>query len=220
MIRPRPERARSLLVAALVCGLALAPLVALAGLPSRKLGIWIHGDELRASFSFRDVFSSEVQDKLDSGLPTKVMLQINVERHGEPDPVAYWARSTDIVYDLLEERYLVTVEDRRGRRRARASTMQEAMNLAAVLWHEPVADLEGMPAGRYRLHVLAEVNPVSKAMVRNIRRWLARPRAVQRDAEVQGNFFGSFVGIFVDRRIGQADRQVAFVSQWFEVGER
>ena len=51
----------------------------------------------------------------------------------------------------------------------------------------------------------------------NIRRWLSRPSGGQ-GSEARSNFFGSFVGIFVDRRIGEADKSVAFVSQWFQVG--
>jgi hypothetical protein len=133
-------------------------------------------------------------------------------------PVAFWARTTSIVYDLWEEVFIVTDEDNRGRRKAKAKSVAEAINLAGVLWHSPVANIRGMAPGKYRLHVNVEVNPVSKKMVENIRRWLSRPSAGAGGSEARSNFFGSFVGIFVDRRIGKADYGLSVYSQHFLLG--
>lgn len=185
--------------------------------PARRLGMSIAGRSLLATFGYRDVFSRSIADKLTSGLPTRVVVQINLEREGSGVPVAYWVRTADIVYDLWEEVYVVTVEDEEGRRRARVATAEAAMDLAGALRRANVANLGALPAGIYRLRVLVEVNPVSREMVENIRRWLTRPPAGRSGTAGQTNFFGSFVGIFVDRRIGQADRIVSFVSQWLRL---
>jgi hypothetical protein len=185
----------------------------------RKLGVTQTGQHLAVSFSYRDAFTSKIKEKLKSGLPTRVMLQINLEREGTAKPVAFWFRSATIVYDLWEEVFIVTVEDVRGRRHAKAKTASEAINLAGSLASARVASIASQPPGSYRLRVLVEVNPVSKELVDDIRRWLARPPASTTGVDAQSNFFGSFVGIFVDRRIGQADHTVAFVSQWFKLGE-
>ncbi len=187
--------------------------------PRRQLGVSISGKDLLASFTFRDAFTPAIKEKLTSGLPTRVVLQINLERQGQKKPLTYWVRSATIVYDLWEEVFIVTVEDDRGRRRAKANSPEKAIELAGTLVRTRVSRLVGQLPGVYRFRALIEVNPVSKEMVENIRRWLARPSAGKSGVDTQSNFFGSFVGIFVDRRIGQADHVITFVSQWFRLGE-
>jgi hypothetical protein len=208
-----PRRAWPLL---LLTAALLAATVASAGSLRRRIGLDVGGDAIRASFSYRDVFTKQVRKKLESGLPVRVVVQLALERKGKDRPYSYWARSVEIVYDLWEENYVLTMEDDRGRRRTRVATMEEAINLAGVLWRVRAAQMATLKPGTYRFRVLAEVNPVSKEMVENIRRWLSRPSGGQ-GSEARSNFFGSFVGIFVDRRIGEADKSVAFVSQWFQV---
>ncbi len=185
----------------------------------RKLGVALTGNDILASFSFGDAFTKDIREKLTSGLPTRIVLQINLEKQGSDKPVTFWAWSATIVYDLWEEVFVVTVEDDRGRRHARASTAKQAMDLAGRLTRQRVANIADLLPGVYRLRTLIEVNPVSTQMVEDIRRWLARPPTGKGDVQGQSNFFGSFVGIFVDRRIGQADHSVTFVSQWFRLGE-
>jgi len=203
----------------LLTAAVLVSALALAGPPRRRIGMSTVGDTIRASFSYRDVFTKKVRKKLDSGLPVRVVVQLALERKGKDKPYSYWARSVEIVYDLWEEDYVLTMEDDRGRRRTRVATAEEAINLAGVLWRVRAARTARLKPGTYRFRVLAEVNPVSKEMVDNIRRWLSRPSGGQ-GSEARSNFFGSFVGIFVDRRIGEADRSAAFVSQWFQVGSQ
>lgn len=187
-------------------------------IPTRNIGIHASTNQLEATFSYQDAFNAEFRKKLRSGLPTRIVVQINLEKKGKSKPLNYWVQSTSIVYDLWEELFIVTVEDNRGRRRAKVKTVDNAEKLAGALVRQKVAHIDREMNGTYRFRVLIETNPVSKEMVENIRRWLAKPPAGKSGSLTQTNFFGSFVGIFVDRRIGQADRSVAFVSQWFKLG--
>ena len=185
--------------------------------PYRRLGI--HEDQklLYVSFTMRDLFLKSVQDKLRCGLPTRVLLQAKLEKRGDKEPLAYTARTVEIVYDLWDEVFVVTTEDAFGRHQTRVKTEKEVLEAALVLNHEPFFSTAELAKGMYRLHVVAEVNPVSKEMIEEIRQWLAYPRAT-RHGESRTNFFGSFVGVFVDRKIGKADHSVGFVSQWFAAG--
>jgi hypothetical protein len=212
--------AGALLLAAIV---ALFPLAAAGAPPVRQVGVSTAAGQVRITSGLRDVFVAGVRDKMRSGLPTRVLIQVTLERQGRKKALTYWARNVEVTYDLWEENYSIVIEDDRGRRRARVATHEEAIGIAATLWRVPVAGVAGLAPGLYRLRVLAETNPVSKEMVENIRRWLARSSTGgggSASAESRTNFFGSFVGVFVDRRIGEADKSVAFVSQWFELGER
>ena len=186
-------------------------------IPTRNIGIQSSSNQLATTFSFQDAFNAEFRKKLRSGLPTRIVVQVNLEKKGKSKPIDYWVQSTSIVYDLWEEVFILTVEDDRGRRRAKVKTVEKAEALAGALVRQNVASIDPEMSGTYRFRVLIETNPVSKEMVDNIRRWLAKPSAGKSGSLTQTNFFGSFVGIFVDRRIGEADRSVAFVSQWFQL---
>jgi hypothetical protein len=206
-----------LVVSALI--LPICPLEAQAAdpVPERSLNVTVHNGKLLVTSDFTDVFSRKIQSKLSSGLPTRVVLQLELmNRAGKA--VAAWARSTEIVYDLWEEHYQVTVEDDQGRRRATMGKVGEVMATAGRLLRDPVAYVIDLPPGEYGLRMAVEVNPVSQGMVKNIRRWLARPAAGKAGGGSQTNLFGSFVGTFVDRHIGEADHSVEFVSQWFRLG--
>jgi hypothetical protein len=185
--------------------------------PKRNVGISVSDDDLLTSFSYRDAFTKKITENLQSGLPTRLVIQISLEKKGKKKPVSYWARTVSVVYDLWAEVYIITVEDNRGRRRAKVSTVDEVIDLAGKVSRCQIADVSGLAPGPYRLRTLIEVNPVSKEMIENIRRWLAQKP--EGSSTGNANFFGSFVGIFVDRQIGKADYTSAFISQDFPIGE-
>ena len=185
--------------------------------PGRQVGLAMSGSVLTTTFNFKDAFTASVREKLRSGLSTRIVLQVGLEHLGKS--MASWVRVIDIVYDLWAERFVVTISEGGERRQVSAESLHEAIELAGTVKKARLADTKGFPHGVYRLNVLVEVNPVSKEMVEEIQRWLARPPARKRGIESRTNFFGSFVGIFVDRRIGKADKSVTFTSQWFRLGK-
>jgi hypothetical protein len=200
------------------CALSLAAGAALGQKPVlRRMGIHVLGNQLTATFNYQDVFKKAIREKLKSGLPIRIVAQVFLEYQGKP--VAFWSRSTAIVYDLWEEAFIVTDEDSRGKRKAKVKSAAEAIGLASIMWRSPVADIRGLAPGVYRLNVNVEVNPVSKEMVEKIRGWLAQPAGGRNGVDAQTNFFGSFVSIFVDRHIGQADSSLSVFSQQFGLGK-
>ena len=77
----------------------------------------------------------------------------------------------------------------------------------------PVAPLSSVDVGPYSFagFVIA-VNPVSEEILAEVRRWLTRPHG---GAQLAGDssFFGSFVSVFVNPRVSDADRVLRFRSQ-------
>ena len=69
------------------------------------------------------------------------------------------------------------------------------------------------PKASHFVGLLVEVNPLSKATLERIRRWVALPRGAG-DVSPGDSLFGSFVGLFVTR-VPAADRTVTFRSQNF-----
>jgi hypothetical protein len=214
----RERHMRALHIAVLTMALVLSPLLAATdGSAVRRVGVSTADRYLRITFGFRDAFTPAVIKKLSSGLTTNVLIQLRLERQGEPVPVAYFARTVEVTYDLWEEKFIVTREDASGRRRAGVTTRKRAIELAGVLFNAPLIDLGGIPADMYRVRARIETNPVSKEMVDKIRHWLAKSQASKGGAPAPSNYFGSFVGALVDRRISRADHQINFVSQWFRL---
>jgi len=221
----RGRRRKGWTVAAALAALVLcaAPGIGAQGgggaVSTRRVGLLVSGDVLQATFGYRDAFSPAVRKKMTSGLPTRLLIHVAVEPEKGGEPAAYWARSVEVVYDLWEENFAVTLADSQSKRHTRVASLEQAVDAAGVLWRAPIADAGDFQPGLYRLRVLAEVNPVSEEMVRNIQRWIARPKGGRNESEARSNFFGAFVGHFVDRSIGQAERVVGFVSQWFKLGQ-
>ena len=184
-------------------------------LPTRRVGISSINDALLVSFSYRDAFTEKVKKKLTSGLTTSVVVQLTLEKKGDKNPMAFWARTVEVTYDLWEEKFFVVREDDTGRRRAKVSSKKDAIDLAGILHQVALGPLSDTNSGMYRIHVKVETNPVSKEMLETIRTWLARSRAKKSGSIASSNYFGSFVGALVDRRISQAEHTIEFVSQWF-----
>lgn len=222
-MRARRRTWKGWVIAAALALLCAAPGVEAQGaggdVKTRRVGLLVSGGVLQTTFGFRDAFTPAVRKKMTSGLPTRLLVHVAVESEKGGAPAAYWARSEEIVYDLWEENFSVALADAQGKRHKRVPSLDQAVDAAGVLWRAPVADTGKIEPGLYRLRVLAEVNPVSEEMVRNIQRWLSRPKGGRGESEARSNFFGAFVGHFVDRSIGQAERVVGFVSQWFKLGQ-
>jgi hypothetical protein len=95
------------------------------------------------------------------------------------------------------------------------ATRSEVLDRCLVMRGIPIGDPADYPHNS-RMYVasLIQLNPLSNSTVARIRRWLARPRG---DYNVEGkSFFGSFVSLFVNDRIGSAERVLRLRSQDFE----
>jgi hypothetical protein len=77
-----------------------------------------------------------------------------------------------------------------------------------------VARLAALPVGQeFMLAMQAELNPVSKETLAEVRRWLSQGTGGGLDRG--GAFFGSFVSVFVNPKIPEADRVLRVRSQPF-----
>ncbi|MFW6067792.1 MAG: hypothetical protein ACOC97_05585 [Myxococcota bacterium] len=181
--------------------------------PPRKLGIRWQGLVPHLSFSARDVASSGVRKKLQSGLPQTLVMRVYAFREGGR-PVAVTARSCRIVYDLWEEVYRVEAQTPHDDRSSLVRSIDEVLDRCVVARQLPVGvddDWEGRSDQNVYFAVLVEFNPMSQHTVERIRRWLARPAG---GGGFEGEaFFGSFVSLFVNRRLGDAERAIRFRSQ-------
>lgn len=194
------------LVAALAVSVALADAV-----PVRTFGVHWRGRTPAVSFSASDLLGAEGARKLQSGLPQRIVMRLYAYGAGDR-PVAVVARSCRVVYDLWDEAYRVEVQSTTGQGSftARSLADVEARCLVAnALALGTDADWAQVSGEAYFAAVF-EFNPMSDASVERIRRWLSRPASGRVESEA---FFGSFVSVFVNHRVGGAERVVRFRSQ-------
>lgn len=201
------------LLALLAMSFASSRVSAQDAVPRRRLGVgWNDGAPL-VTFSARDLATSDARRKLESGLPQTIALTVIAYDEEGSTPVAVAPLSCRVVYDLWEEVFRVQIQTESTDRATSLDSIEEVLEQCLVVRRFPVgraSDFERAGVTRLYFAVLVELNPLSSDTVERIRRWIARPggRRVEGDA-----FFGSFVSLFVNRRIGAAERTIRFQSQ-------
>ena len=180
----------------------------------RSLRFAEEGERILVSGAFTDAFDEELLEQMSSGFVTTVVLRAYVVPRGGVRPVAFTAATYRVVYDLWDDQYLVQINDASGARDARLPTRADALKAVTAIGGYPVAPIGVLPVGQlFYVAFIVEVNPVSQELLAEVRRWLARPQGGQ---EGTGNsFFGSFVSVFVNPKLPEADRTLRFQSQYF-----
>lgn len=173
------------------------------------------GGELIMWMKFSELFDAAARKQLSSGFPARVVVRVYIYRVGAHEPVSLTVARYRIVYDLWGEVYIVR-SDRAGeivdrRYRSRADAVRAVTRLDSF----PVAPLSSIPIGPHHFAAMVvELNPVSDELLAETRRWLTQPAG---GAEVtdDGSVFGSFVSVFVNPKLAEADRVVRLRSQPF-----
>lgn len=148
-------------------------------------------------------------------LATVVVVRFYVYREGESMPVSFRLLTARIVYDLWLEEYEVRIDSGLGRRSGRYTRLDQAYRAITDFEDLPVANLADIATGpHYYLAMVAELNPVSEETMAEVRRWLTRPAGSTR-LDRETSFFGSFVSIFVNAKLPEAERVIRARSQPF-----
>jgi len=179
----------------------------------RKLGVNWKNDVPYLSYSARDFVNAFVVRRFQSGLPQSVTTRTYAYSTMDRSPVAVSLRTCRVTYDLWEESYHIQIKTNK-RSVYRSMNSLEAVKKTCLVF---IKDRIGRPQN-YRnfrgasiyFAVIVELNAISDSTVERMRRWLARSE--EGSKMTGGAFFGSFVSIFVNRRIGSAERVLRFRS--------
>jgi hypothetical protein len=203
-------------VLALALLLQLSQAAAQSAVATRQLGVRFQSRAPVLSFSARDFLNADVRKKLDSGLPQRIVTRVYAYSERGERPIAVAATSCRVVYDLWEGVYRVEEQtettDRARTDRDRTAAVGACLEPRSLVVGD--AAIFGAQAGkRVYFAVIVELNPLSADTVQRIRRWLSRS-----SGELSGDaFFGSFVSIFVSRKLGAAERALTFRSALVDV---
>lgn len=172
------------------------------------------GEDLTVTSTITKLFDSSAFMALSSGFLTTVQIQLWVYPRESTEPIAYSRIKRSAVYDMWDEVFTVKTCD--TCKAVKVKSPAEALKLLASIDDEPVAKLADIPYGDdnvYYLAIRADLNPVSKETMAEVRRWLSQGTGGGLD---RGSvFFGNFVSVFVNPKIADADRVLRVRSQPF-----
>jgi hypothetical protein len=176
-------------------------------------------DTLTVETKLNKLFDSTAYEALDSGFPSTVIIKMYVIPQGSTSVVAYTELVRSCVYDLWDEDYTIQLAETDFDKKTNISKVKVKKHAAALqtltdIDAVPIAALDDLPIGQvYTLDVEAILNPVSKETQAEVRRWLSQGTGGGLDRG--GTFFGSFVSVFVNSKIPDADRVLRLRSQPF-----
>jgi hypothetical protein len=167
---------RALRALAAAAALALAAPAAAAPAP---LGVTLSVKEGRliATVNVAAAFTPAAEQELGNGLTNVVALWVAVLPADGGPPALVYGRVIDLLFDVWEETYVVTVKDPRTPQGVRL-VLRDFRALRAFLSEERDLDLGPaslLPAGPFVVEARVEVNPVSKEQLLRTREFIANP---------------------------------------------
>jgi len=189
-------------------------------LPERKIGLVLQPRVLHVWVGLQDLFTDASRERLTSGFATRVLVRVQLFRHGDTETLAVGYQRAEIVYDIWDEKFRVRITSGAGgEHELTVASAAQAIFAGTALVRFPVElPISLQPGARYNLAFRGDLNPLSPELVGEVRRWLRQPAGAQRRPGVGGgdSFFGNFVTVFVNPQIEDSERQVRFLSQSFE----
>jgi hypothetical protein len=160
------------------------------------------------------LFDSGTYEALSTGIPSTIVIRIQVTPRDANDPVAEQLLQRSVVYDVWDEIYTLRLDQPGGSRTIKVKYRAEALKWLTAIDDLPVARLTVLPVDQvFVLKMVVELNPVSKETLAEVRRWLSQGNGGGLDRG--GAFFGSFVSVFYNPKIADADRVLRIRSQPF-----
>jgi hypothetical protein len=173
------------------------------------------GDTLTISFEdgqpgLSRLFDIAAFDTLDDGPQVTVVIRVWIYPQGSTEPVAFVLVQRAVVYEPWDEIFYISLDEPAGRRKLKEKRKAEVLKRLTAIEDLPVARLAALPPLQpFQLAMHVELNPISKETLAEVHRWLSQSTG---GLDRGGAFFGSFVSVFVNPKIAQADRVLRIVS--------
>jgi len=160
------------------------------------------------------LFSPADWGALSAGVPSTVVLRLQVTRRDSDAPVVEQLLIRAAVFDVWDEEYVLVVDQEGHRTTTKAKLRQDALKWLTTIQDLPIAKLSALPINEvFVLQLIAELNPATTQEVAEVRRRLSQ--GTGGGIERGGALFGSFVSVFYNPKIATADRVLRIRSQPF-----
>ena len=170
-----------------------------------------HGKVLEVTTILSKLFDMETYEALERGFQSTIVVRMWLYRRDTQEPVGFQILQRSIIYDLWDEIYQVRLEGPGGVRVVKVKYRAEVLKLVTAIDAVPVAMLRDVPYDGVELAIVAELNPVSRETLAEVRRWLTQGAGGGLDRG--GSFFGSVVSVFVNPKLAEADRVLRLRSK-------
>jgi hypothetical protein len=169
------------------------------------------GDVLTVTSSaLTKLFDTAAYDALDDGPASTVVIRIWISPQGSDQPVAGVLIHRQVSYEPWDEIFYLNLDGKKVKEKRKADALKRLTEMVDV----PVARLSSLPLDQvFLLFMQVELNPVSKETQAEVRRWLSQGTGGGLDRG--GAFFGSFVSVFVNPKIPEAEKVIRKQSQPF-----
>ncbi|HSD22436.1 MAG TPA: hypothetical protein VLC54_20470 [Anaeromyxobacter sp.] len=134
---------------------------------------------MEASVDLSAAFPAGTERDFGNGLTNVVAIYVSVVPDGARSPVALYGRVVEILFDVWEETYAVTVKDPRAPQGVH-QVLPDFAALRRFLSETRGVDLgptRALPSSSYHLEARVEVNPVSREQLQRTREYIANPSA-------------------------------------------
>jgi hypothetical protein len=205
---------------AAVAALALAAPAAGRGADPLPLHLSAREGRVLASLDLGRAFGGAAERELGNGLTNVVAIWVAVLPAGGAPPALVYGRIIDILFDVWEEVYVVTVKDPRAPQGLRL-VLRDARALHAFLAEERDLDLGPaslLPEGEFVVEARVEVNPVSKEQLLRTREFIANPAAGSRPGGGSRSVLGAMASFLLREPAAGSDVHV-FRSRPLSRGE-
>ena len=169
-------------IAAALAALALAAPSQAATTSHLPVRLSAHDGRVLASVDLATAFAPSVERELGNGLTNVVAVYLAVLPSDGGGPALVYGRVMEILFDVWEEAYAVTVKDPRTPQGVRL-VLPDFRALRTFLSEEKDLDLGPislLPSGAFVVEARVEVNPVSKEQLHRTREFIANPAAGSR----------------------------------------
>jgi hypothetical protein len=185
------------------------------GLPQRKAVVaWdTTAQQLLASVDFRDVIDESTRQKLQRGLPTRILFTALAYRANAAAPVASSYLSCKVTWHVWEEMYRIEVNRSSVAKTQRhwTPTLEGVLRRCAEISDLVLANVEEVPRGvPVYFEGTVRINPLDEELMNRLRQWVTRPSR-STTAAPGSALFSTFTGLFM-QRLGDAEKTVQFVS--------
>lgn len=185
------RRSRAGLTALLAVAAAAGGHAAPATLPS---ALEVNAGHLQATLDLAPAFPADLQKQLSNGLTNVIALHVALlPERGGGGPVALYGREIDVLYDVWEETYSVTVKDPQAPhgRRLVFPRFPELRGFLAQARGVDLGPIEELGSSRWVVQTRFELNPVSKELLERTRQFITNPAAAGRTGTPSRSVLGA-----------------------------
>jgi hypothetical protein len=173
-----------------------------------------------ATIDLAAAFPPSLERELGNGLTNVVAVYVSVLPSGGGHPALIYGRVVDILFDVWEETYAVTLKDPHVPQGVRL-VLKDFAALRRFLADERDLDLGPvslLPNGPFVVEVRVEVNPVSREQLQRTREFIANPAAGTRGTGTSRSVLGAMASFLLREPDPGSDVRV-FRSRAFGPGE-